>query len=154
MLRQCAISFPQAQYYAFTGSEFNEAQREIGGLITLIIMRGCDLLNCKVHLNPPANYGMFWGGVSAGAVEMGLSRRAKRKSLALIKCRICDQWISSFSIIPNKLQQQQILNESCENKVVTCLLESVLSTEEGRKPNEARLTADCTCFLVCFWESF
>lgn len=59
------------------GSEFNEAGREgeIGGLITLIIMCGCDLLNCKVHLNPSANYGMFCGGVSdggggGGAVEL------------------------------------------------------------------------------------
>lgn len=72
--RRRAISFPQPQYYAFTESEFNEAEREIGGLITLIIMRGCDLLNCKVHLNPSANYGMCCGGVSGGVVKMGSSR--------------------------------------------------------------------------------
>lgn len=41
---------------------------------SLIIMCGCDLLNCKVHLNPPANYGMLCGSVSSGAVKIGLSR--------------------------------------------------------------------------------
>lgn len=74
---QCAISFSPLQYYAFGGSEFNEAKKAIGGLITLIIMRSCDLLNFKVHLNPPANYGMFYGGggsISISTVEMGLSR--------------------------------------------------------------------------------
>lgn len=76
---QCAISFIPPQYYAFGGSEFNEAEKEIGGLITLIITRSCDLLNCKVHLNPPANYGMFCGGgggggISVDTVEMGLGQ--------------------------------------------------------------------------------
>jgi len=51
------------------GSECNEAERQIGDLITLIIIRGCDLLNCKVHINPSANYGMFRSGVSGGAIE-------------------------------------------------------------------------------------
>lgn len=63
-----------------------QRERGIGGLITLIIMCGCDLLNCKVHLNPSANYGMFCGGVSGGEVVMH-----KTQSLALIKCQICDQ---------------------------------------------------------------
>ena len=44
-------------------------------------MRGCDLLNCKVHLNPSANYGMFRGAVSGGAAET----TSKMQSLALIK---------------------------------------------------------------------
>lgn len=56
------------------GVNLTKQREEIGGLITLIIMRGCDLLNCKVHLNPSANYGMFCGGVSGGSVEVGLSR--------------------------------------------------------------------------------
>lgn len=38
-------------------------------LITLIRMQGCDLLNCKVHLIPPANYGMFCAAISGGAVK-------------------------------------------------------------------------------------
>ena len=67
-LGRSGVSFPKPRHYAFTGSEFNEAERERegegerAGVITLIIMCGCDLLNCKVHLNPPTNYGTFCGG--------------------------------------------------------------------------------------------
>lgn len=40
------------------------------------------------------------------------------------------------------------------NPVKTCLLESVLSADEGREANEARLAAHSACSLVCYWESF
>lgn len=69
-----SISFSPPHYYAFGGSDFNGAETAIGGPITLINMRSCDLLNFKVHLNPPANYGMFCGGISISAAEMGLSK--------------------------------------------------------------------------------
>lgn len=87
----------QPRHYEFAGSEFNEAERErgreIGSLITLIITCSCDLLNCKVHLNPPANYGTLCARCELRlAVEMELSWRVIKKekktlqSLALIKC--------------------------------------------------------------------
>lgn len=48
------------------------------GLITLIRMQGCDLLKCKVHLNPPANYGMFSAAVSGGAVKFELMSETEK----------------------------------------------------------------------------
>lgn len=76
----------------------------------------------------------------------------KTQSLPLIQCKICDQRKSFFSNIPNKLSQEQFLNEGAhENEVVTCVLEFLFwSTEEGRRANEVRLTEDFTCYVVCF----
>lgn len=57
-----------------------------------IIICGCDVLKCKAHLNPPANYRMFGGGVSAAEVGLGLSRGLKHRKLASIKWKIRDHW--------------------------------------------------------------
>lgn len=70
----CHLISAASILFIFWERIYRSTEREIGGLITLIIMCGCDLLNCKVHLNPPANYGMLCGSVSSGAVKIGLSR--------------------------------------------------------------------------------
>lgn len=46
----------------------------------LITVCGCDVLKCKAHLNPAANYRMFRGGVSTAEVGLGLSRGLKHKN--------------------------------------------------------------------------
>lgn len=51
-----------------------------GELIMLITVCGCDVLKCKAHLNPAANYRMFLGGVSTAEVGLGLSRGLKHKN--------------------------------------------------------------------------
>lgn len=50
-----------------------------GELIMLITVCGCDVLKCKAHLNPAANYRMFRGGVSTAEVGLGLSRALNTK---------------------------------------------------------------------------
>lgn len=79
----CHLISAASILFIFWERIYRSTEREIGGLITLIIMCGCDLLNCKVHLNPPANYGMLCGSVSSGAVKIGLSRRVNCKIWSL-----------------------------------------------------------------------
>lgn len=59
------------------------------------------------------------------------------QSLALIKCRIRDQWIGSFCIIPNKLHRHQILNE--EEKSRELLIRFCSQQRRDRTENEARI---------------
>lgn len=70
----CHLISAASILFIFWERIYRSTERAIGGLITLIIMCACDLLNCKVHLNPPANYGMLCGSISSGAVKIGLSR--------------------------------------------------------------------------------
>lgn len=73
-----AVWLPQAQHSAFTGCKLDEA--EGGGVIMLIIICGCDVLKCKAHLNPAANYGMFCGDVRAAVVGLRVIRCLKHKN--------------------------------------------------------------------------
>lgn len=49
-------------------------------------------------------------------------------SLVLIKSLICDYWIGSFGILPDK--QNQVFHSELRIKVMIRLLESMLLTEE------------------------
>lgn len=72
----------------------------------------------------------------------------KTQSLPLIQCKICDQWKSFFSNMPNKLCQKQFLNEKAwENKAVTCLLECFFVNWGGKKSKWTK--AYCRLYMFC-----
>lgn len=68
----------------------------------LIIICGCDVLKCKAHLNPAANYRMFCG-VSAAEVGLGLSRGLKHKNWHQLNVKsVLTGGGALFCHVPNK----------------------------------------------------
>lgn len=102
-------SFQQARSSAFTRCELDEAERRSGGgrgeLIMLIIICGCDVLKCKAHLNPAANYRMFCGGVSAAEAGLGLSRGLKHKNWHQLNVKSVITGEALFCHVPNKMHK-------------------------------------------------
>lgn len=92
-----------------TGSTFcfHWAWREGGEreLIMLIIICGCDVLKCKAHLNPAANYRMFCGGVSAAEVGLGFSRCLKHKNWHPLNVKSSISGGALFGHVTNKLHK-------------------------------------------------